>query len=112
MLKREDGGTVVTLSVVTEGLIAASAAIEALTTRLAAAHAAAVPLITVVAPPAADPVSVQSAVEAGVRGSAHAAVAAQGVEDLGRSGVAVAESATTYATGDALAAASYLSAGL
>ncbi|OOK81728.1 hypothetical protein BZL30_0466 [Mycobacterium kansasii] len=28
-------------------------------------------------PPAADPVSVQSAVEAGVRGSAHAAVAAR-----------------------------------
>lgn len=101
-----------TLGVVPEGLAAASAAIKALTARLAAAQAAAVPLITAVAPPAADPVSVQNAVEVSVRGGDHAAVAAQGVDDLGRSGVGVAESATNYATSDALAATSYLGAGL
>lgn len=103
--------TVVTLGVVPEGLAAASAAIEALTARLAAAQARAVPLISVVAPAAADPVSVQSAVEVSVRGGDHAAVAAQGVDDLGQSGFGVTESATSYSTGDALAAASYLSAG-
>ncbi|KAA1250272.1 PE family protein [Mycobacterium simiae] len=100
-----------TLGVVPEGLAAASAAIEALTARLAAAQARAVPLISVVAPAAADPVSVQSAVEVSVRGGDHAAVAAQGVDDLGQSGFGVTESATSYSTGDALAAASYLSAG-
>ena len=41
-------------------------------------------------------------------GTAHSAIAAQGVEELGRSGAGVGESATSYATGDAAAAASYL----
>lgn len=45
-----------TLRVVPEGLAAASAAVEALTARLAAAHASAAPVITAVVPPAADPV--------------------------------------------------------
>lgn len=52
----------VTLRVVPEGLAAASAAVEALTARLAAAHAGAAPAITAVVAPAADPVSLQSAV--------------------------------------------------
>ncbi|PHO38653.1 hypothetical protein B6F30_15065 [Mycobacterium tuberculosis variant bovis] len=51
-----------TLRVVPEGLAAASAAVEALTARLAAAHAGAAPAITAVVAPAADPVSLQSAV--------------------------------------------------
>jgi hypothetical protein len=38
----------------------------------------------------------------------HAALAAQGVEELGRSGVAVAESGAGYASRDAAAASSYL----
>ena len=50
-----------TLRVVPEGLAAASAAVEAMTARLAAAHAAAAPAITAVVPPAADPVSLQTA---------------------------------------------------
>jgi PE family len=95
------------LDVVPEGLAAASAAIEALTTRLAAAHAGAAPLITAVTPPAVDPVSVQSAAGFSVRGCAHAAVTAQGVEELGRSGIGVGESGASYAAGDAAAAASY-----
>jgi hypothetical protein len=100
-----------TLRVVPEGLAAASAGIEALTTRLAAAHAGAAPMITAVMPPAVDPVSLQSAAALSVRGGEHAAVAARGVEELGRSGVGVGESGISYATGDA-AAASYLPAGL
>jgi hypothetical protein len=99
------------LRVVPEGLAAASAAVEMLTAHLAAAHAGAAPLITPVVPPAADPVSLQSAATFSVHGGQHAAAAAQGVEELGRSGVGVAESGTSYATGDAAAAASYLGAG-
>jgi hypothetical protein len=100
-----------TLRVVPEGLAAASAAVEMLTARLAAAHGGAVPLITAVVPPAVDPVSLQSAVAFSVHGSEHAAVAAQGVEELGRSGVGVAEAGTSYAAGDAAAAASYVGLG-
>ena len=100
-----------TLRVVPEGLAAASADVETLTARLAAAHAGAVPLITAVAPPAADPVSLQSAAAFSVHGGEHAAVAAQSVEELGRSGVGVAESGSSYATGDTAAASSYLVAG-
>lgn len=96
-----------TLRVVPEGLAGASAAIEALTARLAAANAGAAPLITAVVPPAADPVSLQSAAGLSIRGCAHEAVAAQGVEELGRSGIGVGESGASYATGDAAAAASY-----
>ncbi|MCZ9335834.1 PE domain-containing protein, partial [Klebsiella pneumoniae] len=42
-----------TLRVVPEGLTAAGAAVEALTARMAAAHAAAAPVVTAVLPPAA-----------------------------------------------------------
>ncbi len=100
-----------TLQVVPEGLAAASVAVEALTARLAAAHSGAAPLITAVVPPAADPVSLQTAAGFSAQGSEHAAVAVQGVAELGRSGVGVAESGVSYATGDAAAASTYLVAG-
>jgi hypothetical protein len=100
-----------TLRVVPEGLAATSAAVEALTARLAAAHAGAAPMITGVIPPAADPVSLQTAVGFSAQGSEHSAVAAQGVEELGRAGVGVGESGVSYATGDAAAASTYMVAG-
>lgn len=96
-----------TLRVVPEGLAAASAAVEALTARLASAHAAAAPLITVVVPPAADPVSLQTAVGFSAQGQEHAVVAAQGTEELGRAGVGVGASGASYLAGDAAAAATY-----
>ena len=96
-----------TLRVVPEGLAAACAGLEALTARLAAAHSVAAPLITAVLPPALDPVSLKSAAAFSVRGGQHAAVAAQGAEELGRSGVGVAESGASYVSGDAAAASSY-----
>ena len=97
-----------TLRVVPEGLAATSAAVEALTARLAAAHAAAAPLITTVIPPAADPVSLQTAAGFSAQGAEHSAVAAQGVQELGRSGLGVGESGVSYATGDAMAASTYM----
>ncbi len=96
-----------TLRVVPEGLAAASANIEALTARMAGAQAAAMPLITAVVPPAADPVSLQSAAGFSARGDQHAAMAAQGTEELGRAGVGVGESGVSYTSRDAAAAASY-----
>jgi PE family len=100
-----------TLRVVPEGLAAASSAVEALTARLAAAHAAAAPMVTAVLPPAADAVSLQTAAGLSAHGVEHNTIAAHGVEELGRSGVGVGESGTSYAVGDATAAASYLVAG-
>ena len=99
------------LNVVPEGLAAASAAVEAITARMAAAQAAAAPLITAVVPPAADPVSLQTALGFSAQGAEHATVAAQGVEELGRAGLGVGESGVSYAAGDAAAAATYLGAG-
>jgi hypothetical protein len=99
-----------TLRVVPEGLAATSAAVEALTARLAAAHAGAAPLITAVIPPAADPVSLQTAAGFSAQGAEHAAVAAQGIEELGRSGTGIGESGTSYAAGDQQAASTYLMA--
>lgn len=96
-----------TLRVVPEGLAGASAAIEALTARLAAANAGAAPLITVVGPAAADPVSLQNAAGFSLRGGEHSAVAAQGADELGRAGVGVGDSGVRYAARDAAAAASY-----
>jgi hypothetical protein len=101
------GAVAMTLRVVPEGLVGASAAIDALTARLAAANAGAAPLITVVAPPAADPVSLQNAAGFSVRGSEHSAAVAQGAEELGRAGVGVGESGARYAARDAAAASSY-----
>jgi PE family protein len=96
-----------TLQVIPEGLAAASAAVEALTAQLAAAHAAAAPAITGVVPPAADPVSLQTAVGFSAQGQEHAAVAAQGVEELGRAGVGVGQAGASYLVGDTAAAATY-----
>ncbi|MBB2988671.1 hypothetical protein FHR72_000128 [Mycolicibacterium iranicum] len=97
-----------TLRVVPEGLTAASAAVEALTARMAAAHAAAAPVVSAVLPPGADAVSLQTAAGFSAHGAQHQAVAAQGVEELGRSGLGVGESAASYVSGDALAASTYL----
>lgn len=99
------------LRVVPEGLTAASAAVDALTARLAAAQAAAIPAITAVVPPAADPVSLETAAGFSVQGQEHAVVAAEGVEELGRAGVGVGESGASYLAGDAVAAATYGIAG-
>ena len=95
------------LRVLPEGLAAADAGVEALTARLAAAHALAGPLITAVVPPAADVVSLQTATGFSAAGGEHAAVAAQGVDELGRSGLAVGECGVSYVVGDASAASSY-----
>lgn len=100
-----------TLRVVPEGLAAAGSAVEALTARLAAAHAAAAPLVSTVVPPAVDAVSLQTAAGLSAHGTQHNTVAAQGVAELGRSGVGVGQSGTSYATGDAMAASTYLVAG-
>jgi hypothetical protein len=108
---RDRGVVGMTLRVVPEGLVGASAAIGALTARLAAANAVAAPLITAVAPPAADPVSLQSAAGFSVRGGEHSAVAAQGAEELGRAGVGVGDAGFGYAARDAAAASSYFFAG-
>lgn len=101
-----------TLRVVPEGLTAAGAAVEALTARLAAAHAAAAPLVTAVLPPAVDAVSLQTAAGFSAHGAEHTALAGQGITELGRSGIGVGESGASYATGDSAAASSYLIAGL
>jgi hypothetical protein len=69
------------------------------------------PLITAVAPPAVESVSLQSAAAFSVHGSDDAAIGAQGVEELGCAGVGVKESGASYATGGAAAAASYLGGG-
>jgi hypothetical protein len=100
-------GVSVFVQVVPEGLAATSAAVESLTARLAAAHAGAVPLITAAMPSAAEPASVQTAVAFSAAGGEHAVVAAQGVEELGRSGIGVGASGVSYVTGDAAAASSY-----
>lgn len=100
-----------TLRVLPEGLAGASAEVEALAARLAAAHASAVPLITAVVPPAADPVSLQTAAGFSMQGEEHTAVAAQGVEELGRAGVGVGEAGASYLSGDTAAAATYGIAG-
>jgi hypothetical protein len=101
----------VTLQVVPEGLAATSAAVEAITARLAAVHAGAAPLITTVAPPAADPVSVNAAAMFSARGAQHETAGAQGVDVLGRAGMGVAAAGTGYSAADTAAAATYLVAG-
>jgi hypothetical protein len=95
------------LRVVPEGLVATSAAVEALTARLAAAHAAAAPAITAVVPPAVDPVSLTTAAGFSAQGELHAAVAAEGVQELGRAGVGVGQGGASYLAGDTAAAATY-----
>jgi len=97
----------VTLRVLPEGLADAAAALQALTALLAAAHADAAPLITAVTPPAADPVSLESAAALSAHGAEHTTMGAGAVTALGRSGVGVGDSGTSYATGDAAAASWY-----
>ncbi|MEB3032332.1 PE family protein [[Mycobacterium] nativiensis] len=95
------------LHLVPEGLAATSAAVETIAAALAAAHAAAVPVITAVAPPAVDPVSLQAAAELGIQGGQHAAVAARGTEVLGWAGVGVAQAGVNYQAADTLAASAF-----
>lgn len=99
------------LRVVPEVLASTSAAVEAIAAQLAVAHAAAAPVVSVVVPPAADPVSMQAAAVFSARGSRHTAAAAKGVEVLGRAGLGVSLAGTGYALGDAAAAETYLEAG-
>ncbi|OBF23067.1 cell motility protein [Mycobacterium kubicae] len=97
-----------TLRVVPEGLAATSAAVGAIAARLAAAHLAAAPVISAVVPPAADPVSIESALDFSTYGSQHQAVVSRGVEVLARAGTGVARAGASYAVGDAAAASTYL----
>lgn len=99
-----------TLRVIPEGLAATSAAVDAITAQLAAAHAAAAPVVSVVVPPAADPVSLAAAAVFSERGSQHSAAAAKGVEVLGRAGLGVSLAGVDYVAGDAAAASTYLGA--
>jgi hypothetical protein len=100
-----------TLRVIPEGLAATSAAVDAITAQLVAAHAAAAPVVSVVVPPAADPVSLTAAAVFSERGSQHSAAAAKGVEVLGRAGLGVSLAGVGYAVGDAAGASTYLGAG-
>lgn len=96
------------LNVVPEGLTAASAAMEALTARLAAVHAAAAPVIGAVVPPAADPVSIQSAALFSAHGIERTSAGTGAAYQLGRAGIGTAEAATSYTVGDMHAAATYM----
>ena len=100
-----------TLRVIPEGLAATSAAVDAITAQLAAAHAAATPVVSVVVPPAVDPVSLAAAAVFSERGSQHSAAAAKGAEVLGRAGMGVSLAGVGYAAGDAAGASTYLIAG-
>jgi hypothetical protein len=100
-----------TLRVIPEGLAATSAAVDMITAQLAAAHAVAAPVVSLVVPPAADPVSLGAAAVFSERGSQHSAAAAKGVEVLGRAGLGVSLAGAGYAAGDAAGASTYLPAG-
>lgn len=93
--------------VVPERVTAVSAAAVALTVRLAPVYSGAGPMITAVAPPAADPVPLHSAAGCSVHRGEHAVVARRGVHGLGRSGLGVAGSTTSTATGAGPAASSH-----
>jgi len=95
------------LNVLPEGLAATGAAVEALTARLAVAHAAAAPVISAVVPPAADPVSLQSAAHLTTNGIERNTAAVRAVAELGRAGLGVTEAAASYMIGDANAAVTY-----
>lgn len=96
------------LEVIPEALVAASARVEAIVAELAAAQAAAMPFITAVVPPGADPVSISTAAAFSGMGIGHSVVASEGTEELGRAGVGVAESGAAYAATDLGAAATYI----
>ena len=90
-----------------EGMAATSVLVESITARLAAAHAAAAPLITAVVPPAIDTVSIAAAAELSASGAQRQTSGATGVAELGGSSLAVADSGLSYQEGDLAAAATY-----
>ncbi len=96
-----------TLRVVSAGLAATSAAVEAITARLATAYAVAAPTISIVAAPGIDPVSVQACAEFSSRGTQATAAATKGVEVLSRAGTGVADGGRNYDAADAAAASTY-----
>lgn len=98
------------LRVVPEGLATTSAAVEAIAARLAAAHETAAPIVSAVLPPAADPVSVQAALQFSQEANQHEAAAAVGVEVLARAGIGVGAAGISYAAGDAAAVTTYMGA--
>lgn len=99
------------LEVVPEGLAAASAQADALVARLVgvnASHAVAVGLIL---PPGADVPSVKVAANLQADGAAHQGMSAMGNEELGRSGMEIAESASSYMMGDTENVGAFAAAG-
>ncbi|EFV14688.1 PE family protein [Segniliparus rugosus] len=90
-----------------EGMAATSALMESITARLAAAHAAAAPIITAVVPPAIDVVSTSAATELSVHGAQRQISGATGVSALAASSLGVADSGLSYQEGDLAAAATY-----
>jgi PE family len=100
-----------TLRRVPEGLADGIAGVNALTARVVPADAGAIPWVTAVATPAADPVSVQGAAVSSAAGGEHTAVAAHGGKEVGCSGLGAGASGTRYPIGDAAAASSYPIAG-
>ena len=75
-----------------------TARVPAGTYTLDMSDAAAAPAVTAVIPPAADPVSLQTAISLSAHGAEHEAVATQGVTELGRAGGGVTEAGISYAT--------------
>lgn len=100
--RRTAEGILMTLRVVPEGLTAASSAVEALTARLAAAHAAAAPVVSAVVPPAAGtPVRCRRRPASALTARSTMWLRPKASKELGRSGVGVGESgarATSPAT--------------
>ncbi|OSC41056.1 PE family protein [Mycobacterium decipiens] len=97
-----------TLRLEPEGLAAAGAALAAVTTWLATGHVASLPVLTGAVSTAANPVLRGIATVLGAWDDERAAIATNAIEELGRSGVGVAESGVSYAVGDAVAASTYV----
>ncbi len=68
------------LTTQTEEMLAAEAALSGITTNLAAQNAGAAPATTVVAPAAADPISVQQAAIFSAYGAQYQTIAARGAD--------------------------------
>jgi hypothetical protein len=88
-------------------IAAASAQVGALTARLGAAAAAAAPA-QVIVPPAADPISLKTAVGFTGHAVAHHVMGGHNCVEFARSAEGLAESGASYARGDALSAAALL----
>lgn len=95
------------LEVIPEALLGASAQVDALTARMIAANAVHLAATASILPPGSDPVSIKAAAALIGHGTAHAATATMGNEELLRSGVGVAETAVSYLTGDSQGAAAF-----